>query len=289
MSTTQSSMFLGDTTNIDHAYIDDKGRIVGGSYRPKFIVTGKVDPVENVVVDFSTVKKSLKAIIDDKEEGYDHKLWWYEGWSKGDITVTAERVTIDTPFVTIEAPRNAVTLTTMYTGFIDYVTEKMRAIYPEVDLKIDCQMTTTFDVMPQMTTGAYQFSYVHGLKDSTSWGCQNIGHGHLSYIAAQTSDNIGTMLAADDLLIEIARDLDNTVFVWDVNFADDTIQYQCSRGAMSMKLKEGVKRAVLNTETTVEHLVDYVAERYHERLLQAGVTELFVSEGLSKGACKSIR
>lgn len=284
--TTQSSMFLADTTNIDHAYIDDTGMIRGGSYRPKFIVTGKVDPVENVVVDFSTVKKSIKAIIDDKEEGYDHKLWWYVGWSKGELKIEDGRVLIDTPFVTIDVPRNAVTIISPEEGFDEYLIRKARQIYPDVDLNIETIQTTTFDTMPQITSSLHHFRYVHGLKDSTSWGCQNIGHGHLSYLAATTADDVDTLIRSDELLAEIAAELNDTVFIWADNLVDDTISYVCARGPMTMTLKEGVKRAILYTETTVEHLVDYVADRYRERLLEVGVTQLFVSEGLSKGACK---
>jgi hypothetical protein len=285
MMTTQSSLFLGDTTNVDFAYIDDSGMIRGGSVRPKFIVTGKVDPVENVVVDFSTIKKSLKAAIDDKEEGYDHKLWWYADHSGGDLTITDGRVVIDTPYVRIEIPRNALTLITPDEGFQEYVTRKAREAYPNVDVSIDTKMTTTFDLMPQMTSSAHPFRYVHGLRESTSWGCQNIGHGHLSYLAA---DATGHTAEVDDVLSQIATEIHDTVFVWADNFKDDTITYTCSRGPMSMTLKEGVKRAVLDTETTVEHLVDYVANTYRERLLSVGVTSLFVSEGLSKGACVDI-
>jgi hypothetical protein len=31
-----------------------------------------------VVIDFSTVKKTIKKVIDDPEKGFDHKLWWFE-------------------------------------------------------------------------------------------------------------------------------------------------------------------------------------------------------------------
>lgn len=285
MAAQGSSLFLADTTNIDHAYIDDRGMIVGGSYRPKFIVTGKVDPVENVVVDFSTIKKSLKAIIDDKDEGYDHKLWWYSGWSKGDIVISGDRVVIETPFLRIETPRNAVTIISPEDGFEEYLIRKARDIYPDVDLSIATEMTQTFDEMPQFTTGAHSFRYVHGLKDSTSWGCQNIGHGHLSYIAARTNGDVGTIIASERVLSRIADEVNDTIFVWRDNLVDDGIVYECSRGRMSMMFKQDVKHVVLDTETTVEHLVDYIADTYRDDLIKAGVEELFVSEGLSKGAC----
>jgi 6-pyruvoyl-tetrahydropterin synthase len=281
----KSSMFLGDTTNVDHAYINNLGDIVGGSYRPKFTVTGKVDPVEKVVVDFSTVKKSLKAAIDDTEDGFDHKLWWIEGESLGNITFTGATVSIVTPKVKIYGPKNIVKVVTSSTSFNDYCLSALQKKHPTVDIELETVLTTNFDIMPQLNSMPHMFRYVHGLKESTSWGCQNIGHGHLSYIAANTTNT----LATDLLLAEIARDLDGVIFAWADNMpTENLIEYHCGRGPMSMEFVGDVKLVKLTTETTVEFLVDYVIDRYEHQLKQAGVTILFVSEGLSKGACRGI-
>ena len=84
----RSTMFLSDVTVLDHAYIDDSGFIVGGSFHPCFNVSGEIDGTEQVVVDFSAIKKQIKALIDSKETGYDHKLWIIEGFSNiSDIQV----------------------------------------------------------------------------------------------------------------------------------------------------------------------------------------------------------
>lgn len=279
----KSSMFLGDTTNVDHAYIDDTGMVVGGSYRPKFIVTGEVDPVENVVVDFSTIKKSIKSYIDDKEEGFDHKLWWYEGTSKGTITFDGDRVTIITPHVKITGPKNIIRVITQEADMNEYLMEKLNEKYPSVNICISTIQTTAFDIMPQMNTDVVPFRYVHGLKLSTSWGCQNIAHGHLSYIAATTSDILKTNI----LLKTMAQELDNSIFAWSENLSDNVISYESSRGYMEMVVKSG-KIKVLKTETTVEHIVDYIVDNWYNDLKLAGVETLFVSEGLSKGANKDI-
>ena len=71
---TNPTMFFSQPTVIDHAYIDQEGRVVGGSFNPDFLVTGEIDPKEKVVIDFGTGKKQIKALIDHKEFGYDHKL-----------------------------------------------------------------------------------------------------------------------------------------------------------------------------------------------------------------------
>ena len=57
---TNSIRFLTHVSCVDHAYIDNNGCVVGGSFHPNFIIGGTPDPVEKVVVDFSTVKKDVK-------------------------------------------------------------------------------------------------------------------------------------------------------------------------------------------------------------------------------------
>lgn len=296
MTQQTSSMFLCDTTNVDHAYIDNEGRVVGGSYRPKFIVTGNVDPQENVVIDFSAVKKAIKASIDDYNTGFDHKLWWIEGTSAGTITFDGDNVTIDTPVVTITGPANIVKVIRSDEQIInDYVQVELCAKYPDVDARIETILTTTFDTPPQMNTAAHQFRYAHGLKMSSSFGCQNIAHGHLSYLGAKTTD----VLATDLLLASIAAQLDGVVFAWDDNVSRENDQTvvdigytSAHRGRMQMSFKRSsvdrVKLVILETETTVEHLTEWIAAEWGDELRQAGVQQLFVSEGLSKGAVASL-
>lgn len=282
----KSSMFLCDTTNVDYAYIDEEGNIIGGSIRPKFIVTGRVDGKENVVVDFSTIKKTLKKLIDDQGEGFDHKLWWIEGVSKGTIYFPGiNTVSIETPKLTISGPKNIVRIHKSQSEFKDYLTSKLRDLYPLVDIDLTIDYSTNFDLPEDISTAAYSFRYVHGLRDSTSWGCQNIAHGHLSYICAKSKFK---SVELDMLMMEIATELDKTVFIWDSNFNSKAvaIDYLCERGYMKMSFKDHQKIKVLDTETTVEHLVEYVWKTWQKELQKLDVEMLYVSEGLSKGAVK---
>jgi hypothetical protein len=281
----RSKLWLSDTTNIDHAYIDERGYLIGGSLRPKFIVHGVVDPVENVVVDFSTIKKSIKSIIDHNETGFDHKLWWFTNSSNGTITFTDDTVMIETPMITITGPKNIVRI--MDDGFDtigDHINDELRVLYPNVGIELEVELTTTLDLYPSMNSNPHLFRYAHGLRESTSWGCQNIAHGHLSYIAAATVNE----LATDLLLAKIAVELDNTIFGWkenaNVNENDIDISYTAQRGYMYMVIKDG-KFIILDNESTIENIVEYVAERWGRELHDAGVYELYVSEGLSKGSC----
>jgi hypothetical protein len=135
------------------------------------------------------------------------------------------------------------------------------------------------------------FTYVHGLKDSTSWGCQNISHGHLSYLILQSGNtyNVGSNIS--QLAADICDDIDKAVFINTENIVRDdsdsiTIEYTTPRGVFKATYsKSAYNTIVLETETTVEHLVEYVCAKYERELQEAAVQIVYLSEGLSKGAC----
>lgn len=298
-------MFLANLTILDHAYINDQGIIVGGSFNPDFIVGGDVDPIEQVVVDFSTVKKDLKGIIDEKEDGFDHKLWFMEGYSEGSYEEYANgtRIRITTKATFLDVPRNAVKIFKCAEYEVSAIGEvlgkeveqKMRKLYPTV--RVTC-INNTVAHIPSVSifvdgedndnvdlVSKSLFTYSHGLKDSTSWGCNNIAHGHLSYISIYPG-NSATLALQDS----IAQTLDGVVFINKVNVTEHTedsitVDYTTSRGRFLARYKLPVNYViVLETETTIEHLVDYIKNRFKEELDDVGMKFMLVSEGLSKGA-----
>jgi hypothetical protein len=295
---TKSTLFLSDLTVVDHAYIDHRGNVVGGSFNPSFFVSGEVDPVEQVVVDFSAIKKQIKQIIDDKEFGFDHKLWFIGGYSKGTLTlVDGGSALVTTPTTSLGMPTNAVKYIENGIYSTDaigqhmgqLVEDELRKLHPGINITVKCVNNVNCHV-PTGTTAVAMFRYAHGLKDSTSWGCKNIAHGHLSYLQLLPDSPQARSLAS-----AIAADLDDTIFIFDANIVENTnvhlaIEYTTeARGRFyGMYDKAAYKLVVLPTETTVEHLVDYVANKYSTALEDASVEMVLMSEGLSKGACVTI-
>ena len=167
-----STMWLANLSIVDHAYIDDRGNVVGGSFNPSFLVSGKVDPTEQVVVDFSTIKKQIKQIIDDKETGFDHKLWFIDGFSNGTITeVDNDRIVITTPTATLGMPNNAIKRFrgTEYSSELvgaamsQYVTAQLaRDVHPSIEIEAVCNNTTDCH-FPTPDHTASLFRYAHGL------------------------------------------------------------------------------------------------------------------------------
>ena len=307
MSTNIAELFLSDLTVVDHAYIDDSGNVVGGSFNPTFYVAGNVDPVEQVVVDFSTIKKDIKNIIDSRLIGFDHKLWVIDGysnvntlsWNSLSHDTDATQVEIETPTTKLSIPESALKhIVTTDPKYANYTTDSIGYFFAELvqaglrkqygdSIVVECiNNLNTHEPYNTIWSPSF-FTYAHGLKDSTSWGCQNIAHGHFSFIQAYPGS-----FDVSNLLDKIAEDINEAIFINAANILEEsediiTIGYETERGSfLATYLKMAYNLIVLPTETTVEHLVDYVAERYKAELTGLRVEKLFVSEGLSKGAIK---
>lgn len=308
-----SSIFFNEPTVIDHSFIAGDGGIYGGSVNPSFIVTGAVDPQENVVLDFSSGKKRIKTWIDDNDNGYDHKCWIVRGVSNVDSVydVGARQriddwnylcsdqdpdkiITVSSRRLNITAPKSAFRFVFNASGFAnvyDAVTLDMK-IWLESKMPeytIDVRMHA--NPVPSTVKSHQLFRYVHGLKNSTSWGCQNIAHGHLSYIDCDTPREVDPEFK-DQILKSIASSLDNTIFISAENYTKTEhfheVRYQSqTRGEFVMELpvqRPFHKFVVLETETTIEHIIEYVAAHHETQLKSIKATRLYVSEGLSKGA-----
>lgn len=295
----KATMHLNHVTVLDHAYVGRDGMIHGGSFHPSFLVEGDVDPVEKVVIDFSTVKKMVKAHIDDNEIGFDHKLWILDGHSNCEYLIEDDRIEVFSHRFKVNLPRNAVKIfhcdsySTYQIGraLEAYVEAMMQATHPGI--RITCYNSTTPHVINDADVS--MFTYVHGLKDSTSWGCQNNSHGHLSFVQV-ISDAISSN--ADELkAIEqrIANQLDGTIFINKENITENngewlTIEYETeARGKfLAMYQITATRMIILDTETTIEYLIEYVAERFKNELALCGAAAIMVSEGLAKGAYKKL-
>lgn len=281
----QSTMFLTSVTCIDHAVITPVGTVMGGSFSPDFYVNGEVTEDESVVIDFSKCKKQIKAAIDDNETGYDHKLWIIPGWSNCEYKIEGDQITITTPALTITGPANIARVfenesTYADVGFeiADYLMRKIDGVDIAVVVDPAIQYTIPARLKPSF------FRYSHGLKNSSSWGCQNIAHGHLSYLAIDSAHPM-----AYEMQQQMANTLNNSMFVFEENWNNEThtIEYTSPRGTFKLVLNNTDQRiCILKTETTIENIVEAVAEMFKDDLTELGAESLYISEGVHKGAVK---
>ena len=288
------------------------------------MVGGKVDDVEKVVIDFSTVKKDLKKIIDDYTYGYDHKLWIIRDFSNVKITAEKDyrsyyekssaaslvtgpdkpRIILETPKLTLNLPFDAI-------RFIDdardhsiseigwsigrYVQSELQKVHPEGQIEVECHNNIDRHQLVSGDNPGSYFTYVHGLKDSTSYGCQNNSHGHLSFIQL-LKNSPGDFQQADAEVLalqqKIAMELDGTIFIRKENLFNlwksdvVSIRYETPKRGLFVAeyQRAGNKLKILETETTIEYLGEYIKSLYGEQMKAIGVQYFLVSEGLSKGA-----
>lgn len=283
----RSSIFLDSITCIDHAVLTKDGVIVGGSYMLSVIVSGEIpdDDPEQVVIDFSKCKKLIKACVDDQTNGFDHKLWIDRKLCK--IIDQDDKVEIKTKASELILPLDAI-------KYIDYdnvfeqinneIQKYLSEYYPQINIStISTLSNRSESILPTNSIRRY-FNYVHGLKSSSSYGCQNIAHGHTSYFEFETTNSNITI-----------PDYSNVIFVFRENFLENAkwimIEYHTlDRGFFSFSInkdaykKHNIEIRVIPTETTIEHLIDVVEQDFKEDIKY--LKYLRVSEGLQKGAVK---
>ena len=303
----KSKLFLNNITVIDHGFIDNRGHQCGGSFQASFEVSGEVDEREQVVIDFSAVKKSIKQIVDCKENGFDHKLWFIPGWSKGDVVTEGGCVTITTPVARIEGPdnflrsfdSNGYCIYSLEAVIGKHVEAELSQMYPDVRVSVVCKLSMNGFVNTNGAAGPWYFRYSHGLRNSTSFGCQNIAHGHLSWLEMEHDDHYRDecqecKAAIQSLYDALHSQWDGAVLIDQANVVEKTdthvsIAYTSLRGSFTATydLRE-VKVKILPTETTVENLVDAFVRENGFFLERAHVKRVYMSEGLAKGSIKEL-
>ena len=289
-----STLFLRNITCLDYAFITEAGKIEGGSYHVSVEVTGPVEEGEQVVVDFSRIKGELKRAIDDKDFGYDHKLWvmpmsFYPDYCDMRISEDPEfenGVWIDTNFFRIRVPNNAVRMIDALDVASDisrYLELELKRIHG-IDLKCEVELSLTGFTSRH---SAQYFTYWHGLKNSSSWGCKNIGHGHRSFVELKCS---GLQDGGTALTRNIAKWLNGTMFIHRDNLkviseSEWEVAYFTERGYFNLRFDpKMIKHIVLDKETTIENIIEYVWSRLELERNSVLIESIFISEGLQKGA-----
>lgn len=283
-----STLHLRNVTCIDHAFVTEGGLIQGGSYHPHITVTGQVDEHEQVVVDFSKIKKQIKDCIDSKENGFDHKLWLIENYSNASVLEQDGVVYVETDKLSLKVPDNAIKKISNPRGSLNLELVVANQMAQELKDYLEKENGNSFIVTVQLTRDTFgskpiKFTYWHGLKDSSSWGCNNIAHGHTSFV--EVYDDEGYRQSEMERMI--AHYLNGALLVYDQNLkGKNHIAYETPRGRFELIYNEGVKHIVMDKETTIENIVEHINEVFHATLEFYRVEKIFISEGLQKGAIK---
>jgi len=311
-------IFINNTSVIDLGRWSFKsGSFRGDSFNCHCVIGGPADSDEGVVVDFSTGKGRVKALIDQhitprqgddlatsiSNNGFDHKLFVpsapaYRTLTAEEQSVISEvqfcyefindshcRVTLEKVGVALDAPVDALRSLPADVLFdIDnddfgscqrYIAQYLAGLLPELSFTIFLDRNPHINIIQQKFGEKYSlfsFNYTHGLPNSTSYGCQNILHGHSSFVASVVKDDAARISGLlDGAFIHNGKH-------WDKE--SDTYSYTTpKRGAFGFV---GAKRSHaqfldVGTEPTIENIAQFVAQRLDIR------APFFISEGPQKG------
>lgn len=281
---------------------DDYVQVEGFSKMVSVEVFGPVNKEEQVIIDFSSIKKVLKSFVDDPVVGFDHKLLVnnevilapsvelnFVQSKKG----TRQLIEIRNPHRDFEMAFRAKgdsSFLRIYTGKLqdaisNYLTRSVRELYECEDLCIVAHLSGNVPTSDTKYRG--KFNYIHGLAHSTSWGCENIIHGHSSWV--QAINDLGEV----DVQVtdHIAEYLDGNYLVNDEYVKDNRYRYDFSpvkikytsdcRGKWSLVIPSH-HLLPLGAEPTIENIVSHLVEVWEDELKENNIVKLIVSEGLTK-------
>lgn len=200
-------IYWDNVSDVDHAILFPLGQMVGNSYIAAFTAEGTNNNEEAVILDFSTGKKQFKAVCDNI---VDHKLWvndrYHEvEYTDDSIVVRARGLDKQITFETM-LPKDAVYVQSFESDVVmpfqhqkDYIEQAVRLANEDLSMKASTSemkvtVRTNNDIFNNIKN-KYFFRYTHGLPTSTSYGCQNICHGHLSYIELIPKDGVQEYIA----------------------------------------------------------------------------------------------
>lgn len=301
----RSTLRLSNLTVLDAALLfyneENQLQILGISPYVNVEVTGNVIGDEQVVVDFSKLKKRVKDVIDDKEIGLDHKTIILRSSDNNiDAYVNGKRTTFvfkenGKRVLELNSPSDAThvicsenvmsgaqAMRLVEKRAADLLTIELNHYYPGLDIAVKCTLHNRQTVADE--GNAVHFEYAHGLRESSSWGCQNVLHGHRSIVSVEPIANQEDLEGyckqyADDVAMYLwGRYICNGYRTED---AYSVIEYTTGRGYFRLDLlTDRFKVLDIGKEPTIENILEHVLNKFP---LKTGYA-LMISEGIQKGA-----
>lgn len=286
-------LFVRDLTVIDATYLDAQRGFVGESYIVDATLSGGLNE-QSMILDFSLVKKQIKAIIDAE---VDHKLIVPHAAANCAVTFDEQRTQVDykladTSYIQLKCPNEAYCMLESETVSIAAIETYLEHIVllqlPENVGHLDIKLRPE-----QIETPFYH--YTHGLKKHDG-NCQRIAHGHRSKLDIFINDEFNHSLVQDwanrwkDIYLVSAEDVIDKgalSFIVKSNQVDKLCSaYHAPQGYFELLLPAH-RAEVLPKDTTVEELAQFICEQTKARVGDEQVT-VYAYEGVGKGAIASL-
>ena len=276
-------LFVDNLTVIDFAYLDSSRGLVGESWIVDVVLGGELDE-QGMVFDFSSVKRTIKRIIDER---VDHRLVVPASYAGLEVSPeAADTLTwalTDGTRIIHRAPQEAFVMvpgeSLESSAVASLLENELKQVLPAnvQDIQI-C-------LREEEITGAW-YHYVHGLKKHLG-NCQRIAHGHRSPIRIDRNDQRDPVLEQlwakrwQDIYVGSEEDVsgrsvdpDGTRYI--------TFSYEANQGEFSLTIPEG-RVYMMTTDTTVELIASHIADEC-KRSFPGEAIRVRAFEGVGKGA-----
>lgn len=273
-------LFVNQLTVIDCSCLDAESGLVGESWIVDLELAGTLDE-QGMVLDFATVKRRIKQIIDDYA---DHKLLVPARWP--DLAMhhyqgRTQLVYADGRGSTVihDSPASALCVLDAERVDADSLTihlqQRLRHSLPGNVSNVVVRLRT------EETPGVY-YRYSHGLRKHGG-ACQRIAHGHRSRL--QVYENGRRSSHWEDYWARKWRDIYLGSSADEVPAGDPArirFSYHAGEGDFILELNRD-RCYLLDSDSTVECIADHLA-REMKRLAPASSFRVHAFEGLDKGA-----
>jgi len=282
-------LFVRDLTVIDSTYLDTKRGFVGESYQVDVVLDGLLNE-QSMILDFSLVKKQIKAIID---AAVDHKLLVPSLSSHCTVTSEEERTQVDY----VLEDKSVIQLKSPHQAYCFLESDKISINLLETYLeqliltKLPDNITgLSITLSSEKITTPY-YHYTHGLRKHDG-NCQRIAHGHRSkidiFINGEYSEYwVGNWAKrwADIYLashVDLIEPSELSFIAAKSDVAMHCSAYHAPQGHFEL-LMPASRCEVLHNNTTVEELAGFICETIKQQEGENSVT-VYAYEGIGKGA-----
>ncbi|UCC14860.1 MAG: 6-carboxytetrahydropterin synthase [Gammaproteobacteria bacterium] len=278
-------LFVEQLCTIDFAWLQGDRGLLGDTWIVDADLEGDLDE-QGMIFDFAKVKPTIKAVLD---EVVDHRLLVPLGAPRLEIERNTWEIRLLFRYgdrqLRHRSPPEAVCLIDSESISADAVGRHLEsAVLPELP---DNVKRLRLGLREESIDGPW-YRYAHGLRQHEG-NCQRIAHGHRSRIRilrdGQRCEATERWLADRwrDIYLGCSEDLTEEVMLDGVSYR--RFAYRAPQGEFELLL-EAQRSELLDTESTVECIADYVLRLLKERDKTAEY-EVRAYEGLNKGAVAS--
>lgn len=286
----RKTLFYKNVTVLDFAYYSSEGKIVGDAFRVDIFLSGKKND-EEMILDFSLVKKQIKKIIDDI---CDHRLAIPKKLTKKESL----SITVEEDDFYYKAPEEAFYLLDAEVYSSEALARQLeKTILEQVPKNID-KVELSFESEAEKQS---YFHYTHGLRDHGG-NCQRLFHGHRNtvrvFLDHKREKGLESWLSENEFQSNVHfcywDNVQNKNEFSDVQKRDLQIgrtssnslvhiAYESNQGYFEGKLSP---REVyfMPTETTIENLSYNFAQIIRRNKQISSEIEVWGFEGIGKGA-----